>query len=108
MACTFPMSTESPSAWLDAINLARYKPTLEKMGVTEVQHLYALTEESLQAGGIAMRVVTTKPGVQLYTGGCAETDCMHTCTRACTHVSGVRKVRKRGEESNEQREARYD
>ncbi len=43
----------------------------------------------VEAGGIAMRVVTTKPGVQLYTVGCAETDCMHTCMHARTRFTSI-------------------
>lgn len=54
MACTFPTTTESPSAWLDAINLAKYKPHFEKAGLTEVPQLFALTDEQLSAAGIGM------------------------------------------------------
>ena len=53
MACIFPTSAESVDGWLDALNLARYKPNFASAGV-QVSQLSALTDESLQAAGVAM------------------------------------------------------
>lgn len=53
MACSFPSSAETVDGWLDALNLARYKPTFAAAGV-QVSQLPALTDDSLQAAGVAM------------------------------------------------------
>lgn len=50
----FPSSAESPSAWLDALNLGKYKPHFERAGIVEVTQIHSLTQESLQAAGISL------------------------------------------------------
>ena len=50
----FPTSIDSVPAWLDAINLSRYKPNFEQAAVVEVKQLLILTEEALQAAGVQL------------------------------------------------------
>ena len=50
----FPSSAESVDSWLDAINMARYKPVFEKAGITQVAQLCCLTDEQVQAAGVAL------------------------------------------------------
>jgi len=53
MSCTFPSTTTSVPEWLDAINLARYKPNFEAAQIP-VSQLPALTDETLQAAGVTL------------------------------------------------------
>ena len=50
----FPSSAESVDSWLEAINMARYKPVFEKAGITQMAQLCCLTDEQVQAAGVAL------------------------------------------------------
>ena len=54
MQVVFPTSTDSVPAWLDAINLSRYKPHFEQHGLCEVAHLLDLSDERLQGAGVQL------------------------------------------------------
>jgi len=54
MAVVFPTSIASVPAWLDAINLGRYKPNFEQATLTEVTQLHDLSDERLQAAGVQL------------------------------------------------------
>ena len=53
MACVFPTTAQSVDEWLDALNLARYKPVLASAGL-HVAALPSLTDEALSAAGVAV------------------------------------------------------
>jgi len=50
----FPTSIGSVPAWLDAINLSRYKPNFEQAALLEVSQLHDLSDERLQAAGVQL------------------------------------------------------
>lgn len=50
----FPTSADSVNEWLDAINMARYKPAFEKAGITQVAQLCYLTDDQVQAAGVSL------------------------------------------------------
>ena len=50
----FPTSAETVGGWLDAINMARYKPSFEKAGIVQVGQLCCLTDEQVQAAGVSL------------------------------------------------------
>ena len=54
MSCgSFPTAVDSVAEWLDALNLARYKPALEASGI-QVSQLRELDDAMLQAAGVSL------------------------------------------------------
>ena len=49
----YPTTADSLAEWLEAINLGKYLPNLEKAGV-KPEELPELTEDTLQAAGVGI------------------------------------------------------
>jgi len=50
----FPTNADSVGGWLDAINMSRYKQAFENAGITQVNQLFTLSDEQVQAAGVAL------------------------------------------------------
>ena len=54
MLASFPATANSVPEWLDAINMAKYKPNFESAGLVRVDQLQTLSDDILKDAGIAM------------------------------------------------------